>query len=45
MPIAAMIDAVMAVPAEYPSKMWRRYLVIILDGLRAYPGQTQLPNP
>ncbi|CAM5283224.1 hypothetical protein SVIOM342S_01592 [Streptomyces violaceorubidus] len=44
-PIAAMIDAVMALPAEQPSQLWRRCLVIVLDGLRSYPGQAQLPGP
>ncbi|MFE1236074.1 TetR/AcrR family transcriptional regulator [Streptomyces tendae] len=44
-PIAAMIDAVMALPAEQPSQLWRRYLVIILDGLRTCPGQAELPGP
>ncbi|GHC77051.1 TetR/AcrR family transcriptional regulator [Streptomyces flavofungini] len=44
-PIAAMIDAVLALPGEHPSELWRRYLVIILDGLRAQPGQTPLPDP
>ncbi|ARZ72567.1 TetR/AcrR family transcriptional regulator [Streptomyces sp. HU2014] len=44
-PIAAMIDAVLALPGEHPAKMWRRYLAIILDGLRAHPYQTPLPSP
>ncbi|MEU4984586.1 helix-turn-helix domain-containing protein [Streptomyces sp. NPDC021969] len=44
-PIAAMLDAVMALPAEQPSELWRRYLVVILDGLRAHPGQPELPGP
>ncbi|GAA2333338.1 TetR/AcrR family transcriptional regulator [Streptomyces violaceusniger] len=44
-PIAAMIDAVMALPGERPSELWRRYLAIILDGLRAQPCQTPLPSP
>ncbi|MFE0416336.1 TetR/AcrR family transcriptional regulator [Streptomyces tendae] len=44
-PIAAMIDAVMALPAERPSQLWRRYLVIVLDGLRTRPGQVELPGP
>ncbi|MBA2810262.1 TetR/AcrR family transcriptional regulator [Streptomyces sp. KM273126] len=44
-PIAAMIDAVMALPGEHPSDLWRRYLAIILDGLRAQPRQTPLPSP
>ncbi|CDR09630.1 TetR/AcrR family transcriptional regulator [Streptomyces iranensis] len=39
-PIAAMIDAVMALPGERPSESWRRYLAIILDGLRAHPRHT-----
>lgn len=43
--IAAMIDAVMALPGERPSELWRRYLAIILDGLRAQPRQTPLPSP
>ncbi|MGW5763158.1 TetR/AcrR family transcriptional regulator [Streptomyces tendae] len=43
-PIAAMIDAVMAMPAEQPSQPWRRYLVIVLDGLRTHPGQAELPD-
>ncbi|WP_458083937.1 TetR/AcrR family transcriptional regulator [Streptomyces malaysiensis] len=43
-PIAAMIDAVMALPGERPSELWRRYLAIILDGLRAQPCQTSLPS-
>ncbi|MFE2188878.1 TetR/AcrR family transcriptional regulator [Streptomyces sp. NPDC059455] len=43
-PIAAMIDAVMALPAEHPSEMWRRYLAILLDGLRARPHQAPLPS-
>ncbi|EFL24843.1 transcriptional regulator [Streptomyces himastatinicus ATCC 53653] len=43
-PIAAMIDAVMALPAEHPSELWRRYLVILLDGLRAHPHQAPLPS-
>ncbi|MFD7771299.1 TetR/AcrR family transcriptional regulator [Streptomyces sp. NPDC059787] len=41
-PIAAMIDAVMALPG--PSDVWRRYLRIVLDGLRAHPDQTPLPT-
>ncbi|MEV6592610.1 hypothetical protein [Streptomyces acidicola] len=44
-PIAAMIDAVMALPGERPSDLWRRHLAIILDGLRAQPRQTPLPSP
>ncbi|CAL9543283.1 TetR/AcrR family transcriptional regulator [Streptomyces sp. enrichment culture] len=44
-PIAAMIDAVMALPAGQPSQLWRRYLVIVLDGLRSRPGQARLPVP
>ncbi|AGP60507.1 TetR/AcrR family transcriptional regulator [Streptomyces rapamycinicus] len=44
-PIAAMIDAVMALPGERPSASWRRYLAIILDGLRARPERTPLPAP
>ncbi|MEU1785442.1 helix-turn-helix domain-containing protein [Streptomyces sparsogenes] len=44
-PIAAMIDAVMALPAEHPSETWRRYLAIVLDGLRAHPRQAPLPGP
>ncbi|CAM5701877.1 TetR/AcrR family transcriptional regulator [Streptomyces antimycoticus] len=44
-PIAAMIDAIMALPGERPSELWRRYLAIILDGLRAQPRQTPLPSP
>ncbi|GCE00832.1 TetR/AcrR family transcriptional regulator [Embleya hyalina] len=51
--IAVMIDAVMALPAEQPagqpteqpSELWRRYLVIILDGLRAHRHQPPLPEP
>ncbi|MEU3959354.1 helix-turn-helix domain-containing protein [Streptomyces buecherae] len=43
-PIAAMIDAVMALPGERPSDLWRRYLAIVLDGLRAHPGQPSLPG-
>lgn len=43
-PIAAMIDAVMALPGERPSDLWRRYLAIVLDGLRAHPGQPPLPG-
>ncbi|GAA4689439.1 TetR/AcrR family transcriptional regulator [Streptomyces youssoufiensis] len=43
-PIAAMIDAVMALPGERPSDLWRRYLAIVLDGLRAHPGQSPLPG-
>ncbi len=43
-PIAAMIDAVMALPGECPSDLWRRYLTIVLDGLRAHPGQPPLPG-
>ncbi|MFI1852341.1 TetR/AcrR family transcriptional regulator [Streptomyces sp. NPDC020480] len=43
-PIAAMIDAVMALPESGSSALWRRYLAIILDGLRARPaGQPPLP--
>ncbi|QLE76415.1 TetR/AcrR family transcriptional regulator [Streptomyces rectiverticillatus] len=42
-PIAAMIDAVMALPG--PSGLWRRYLAIVLEGLRAHPEQTPLPAP
>jgi AcrR family transcriptional regulator len=42
-PIAAMIDAVMALPGS--SELWRRYLAIVLDGLRAHPEQTPLPTP
>ncbi|WP_262701130.1 MULTISPECIES: TetR/AcrR family transcriptional regulator [Streptomyces] len=44
-PIAAMIDAVMGLPGERPSESWRRYLAIILDGLRAHPEHTPLPAP
>ncbi|WP_168220772.1 TetR/AcrR family transcriptional regulator [Streptomyces sp. RFCAC02] len=44
-PIAAMIDAVMALPGDAPSGTWRRYLTIVLDGLRARPGQPPLPAP
>lgn len=44
-PIAAMIDAVMSLPAEHPSEAWRRYLAIILDGLRTHPRQAPLPGP
>ena len=43
-PIAAMIDAVMGLPAEPPSELWRRYLAVILDGLRARPRQAPLPE-
>ncbi|WP_326798915.1 TetR/AcrR family transcriptional regulator [Streptomyces sp. NBC_01808] len=42
-PIAAMIDAVMALPG--PSEQWRRYLAVILDGLRAHPEHPLLPTP
>lgn len=43
-PIAAMIDAVLALPESGSSALWRRYLLIILDGLRARPpGQPPLP--
>ncbi|MEU6926487.1 MULTISPECIES: TetR/AcrR family transcriptional regulator [unclassified Streptomyces] len=41
-PIAAMIDAVMDLSTERPGEMWRRYLAIILDGLRARPDQAPL---
>jgi AcrR family transcriptional regulator len=44
-PIAAMIDAVMALSGEDPSEMWRRYLAIVLDGLRSHPCQAPLPGP
>ncbi|MFI0977601.1 TetR/AcrR family transcriptional regulator [Streptomyces sp. NPDC021093] len=44
-PIAAMIDAVLALSGEHPSEMWRRYLAIVLDGLRVHPGQGPLPSP
>ncbi|MFI6639435.1 TetR/AcrR family transcriptional regulator [Streptomyces sp. NPDC050504] len=44
-PIAAMIDAVLSLPGEQPSGTWRRYLAIVLDGLRAQPGQGPLPGP
>ncbi|MFE6778304.1 TetR/AcrR family transcriptional regulator [Streptomyces sp. NPDC057702] len=44
-PIAAMVDAVMALPGEHPTRLWRRYLVVVLDGLRAHPGQPPLPEP
>jgi len=44
-PIAAMIDSVMALPGEDPSEMWRRYLAIVLDGLRSHPHQAPLPGP
>ncbi|MCX4967560.1 TetR/AcrR family transcriptional regulator [Streptomyces sp. NBC_00654] len=43
-PIAAMIDAVMGLSAERPLETWRRYLVIILDGLRAHPDRAPLPT-
>ncbi|MFI8434525.1 TetR/AcrR family transcriptional regulator [Streptomyces sp. NPDC079020] len=43
-PIAAMIDAVMGLSAERPLETWRRYLVIVLDGLRARPDQAPLPT-
>ncbi|MDT0615903.1 TetR/AcrR family transcriptional regulator [Streptomyces lancefieldiae] len=44
-PIAAMIDAVLTLPGEHPSEMWRRYLTIVLDGLRVHPDQGPLPGP
>ncbi|OPC84066.1 hypothetical protein B4N89_26855 [Embleya scabrispora] len=48
-PIAAMIDAVMALSDEQleerPAESWRRYLAIILDGLRADPHRTPLRQP
>ncbi|MEV5979705.1 TetR/AcrR family transcriptional regulator [Streptomyces sp. NPDC052114] len=44
-PIAAMIDAVLSLPGEHPSEMWRRYLAIVLDGLRVHPDQRPLPSP
>ncbi|MCF3122021.1 hypothetical protein IPZ68_20255 [Streptomyces arenae] len=44
-PIAAMIDAVLSLPGEHPSEMWRRYLAIVLDGLRVQPDQWPLPSP
>ncbi|MEU5030471.1 TetR/AcrR family transcriptional regulator [Streptomyces milbemycinicus] len=45
-PIAAMIDAVLALPESGSAALWRRYLAIILDGLRARPqGQSPLPVP
>ncbi|WP_158558565.1 MULTISPECIES: TetR/AcrR family transcriptional regulator [unclassified Streptomyces] len=44
-PIAAMIDVVMALPAGEPGgEPWRRYLTILLDGLRAHPDQAPLPG-
>ncbi|MFJ2770636.1 TetR/AcrR family transcriptional regulator [Streptomyces sp. NPDC087300] len=42
-PIAAMIDAVMPLPGEPGAEPWRRYLTIVLDGLRARPRQRHLP--
>ncbi|MGY3684653.1 hypothetical protein ACVWXU_008276 [Streptomyces sp. TE33382] len=39
-----MIDAVMGLSAERPLETWRRYLVIVLDGLRARPDQAPLPT-
>ncbi|MFE7619535.1 hypothetical protein [Streptomyces sp. NPDC057496] len=44
-PIAAMIDAVLSLPGEHPSEMWRRYVAIVLHGLRAHPDQRPLPGP
>ncbi|MFE0171306.1 TetR/AcrR family transcriptional regulator [Streptomyces sp. NPDC059002] len=48
-PVVAMIDAVMALPGEqpdgHPGGPWRRCLTIVLDGLRARPGQARLPGP
>ncbi|OON78779.1 TetR/AcrR family transcriptional regulator [Streptomyces tsukubensis] len=44
-PIAAMVDAVMALPGGEGAGLWRRYLLIILDGLRAHPTErTPLPE-
>ncbi|MFT2016776.1 TetR/AcrR family transcriptional regulator [Streptomyces sp. 796.1] len=44
-PIAAMVDAVLSLPGEQSPQLWRRYLAIVLDGLRAHPGQRPLPGP
>jgi AcrR family transcriptional regulator len=43
-PIAAMIDSVMDLPPTDTARPWRRYLALILDGLRARPDRT-LPRP
>ncbi|MEU6740198.1 TetR/AcrR family transcriptional regulator [Streptosporangium sandarakinum] len=37
-PIVAMIDSVMDLPASGAVQPWRRYLALILDGLRTGPG-------
>ncbi|MBV2366451.1 TetR/AcrR family transcriptional regulator [Streptomonospora nanhaiensis] len=42
-PIAAMVDAVMALPGGGGPQGWRRYLVVLVDGLRAGPGRGPLP--
>lgn len=45
-PIAAMIDAVLALPESASAGLWRRYLAVLLDGLRARgDGQAPLPVP
>ncbi|ATL32659.1 TetR/AcrR family transcriptional regulator [Streptomyces formicae] len=43
-PVAAMIDAVMTLEDGPGPEPWRRYLTIILDGLRAHPHQGRLPG-
>ncbi|WP_270072844.1 TetR/AcrR family transcriptional regulator [Streptomonospora mangrovi] len=43
-PIAAMVDAVMALPGEEGALRWRRYLAVLVDGLRAGPGRGPLPD-
>ncbi|MER0241375.1 helix-turn-helix domain-containing protein [Streptomyces sp. HSW2009] len=44
-PIAAMVDAVLSLPGEQSPQLWRRYLAIVLDGLRAHSDQRPLPGP
>ncbi|MEV6170647.1 helix-turn-helix domain-containing protein [Streptomyces sp. NPDC051954] len=44
-PIAAMINAVLALPESASRPLWRRYLAVVLDGLRAGEGGRQpLPD-
>lgn len=44
-PIAAMLDAVMPLPGEPASESWRRYLAIVLDGLRSHRDGPRDPLP
>ncbi|MFD9814050.1 hypothetical protein [Streptomyces sp. NPDC059080] len=43
-PIATTLEAVLALPGEQPSDRWRRYLALILDGLRVSPDQAPQPG-